>query len=93
MDFEWDPAKGEANAAKHGIPFGQAATVFADPLPVTAADPDHSADESRFITVGASATGSLLIVAHTDRRDTVRLVSARRLTRRERNAYADATPE
>jgi len=93
MDFEWDAAKAEANAAKHGATFREAAAVFAEPLSMTAADPDHSTDETRFVTVGASAAGRLLIVAHTDRGDAVRIVSARALTRRERQAYANTAPQ
>ena len=72
MHFEWDPAKAAENLAKHGVSFQEAATVFRDPLSATGSDPDHSLDEERFVTFGISAGGRLLIVAHTDRDDTIR---------------------
>jgi len=87
MEFEWDSEKAARNLAKHGVDFHEAATVFGDPLSVTVSDPDHSADETRFITVGLSALPRLLIVSHTDRGETVRIISARELTHGEREAY------
>jgi len=81
------PRQVEKNLAKHGVSFGEAATVFGDPLSITFRDPDHSADESRYITIGVSLRGRLLIVAHTDRQDRVRVISAREATRSERRFY------
>lgn len=71
MGFEWDPVKAESNLSKHGVSFNEAATVLADPLSMTYEDPDHSQDEQRYLTVGTSQSGKLLIVAHTDRADRI----------------------
>jgi uncharacterized DUF497 family protein len=87
MEFEWDPAKAAANLKKHGGSFGEAATVFGDTLSVTASDPDHSIEEDRYITVGMSDRSRLLMVAYAERGDRVRIISARELTRTEREAY------
>jgi uncharacterized protein len=87
MDFEWDPDKAQTNIAKHRVSFDEVSTVFADPLSMTFTDPDHSLDEDRFIIVGATTEGRLLVVAHTDRGDRIRIISAREATRRERQFY------
>jgi uncharacterized DUF497 family protein len=87
--FEWDPDKAERNLDKHGVSFVEAATVLEDPLSMTFYDPDHSIDEDRFITVGLSRVGKLLVVAHTDREDRIRIISAREATRRERKYYEE----
>jgi len=87
LEFEWDPNKAAANLSKHEVAFEEAATVFGDSLSLTAYDPDHSQDEDRYITMGTSADGRLLIVSHTDRDDRIRIISARKATRRERKAY------
>ena len=87
MEFEWDANKAQTNLRKHGIAFREAATTFRDPLSNTVFDPDHSIEEDRYITMGTSATGRILIVAHTDRGGRVRLISARELTRAERKVY------
>jgi len=79
--------KAEVNRRKHGISFEEAATVFGDPLAGTFPDPDHSFDEARFITMGLSATGRLVVVAHSEDRDTIRIISARCATHHERKAY------
>lgn len=84
MRFEWDPTKAAINLAKHGVSFDEAATVFRDPLSATGADPDHSLDDERFITFGVSTRGRLLIVAHTESGDTIRIISARPVTVGER---------
>ncbi|HTS17550.1 MAG TPA: BrnT family toxin [Verrucomicrobiae bacterium] len=89
MNFEWDPHKAERNRRKHGVSFHEAATIFGDPMAVTYHDPDHSVAEDRFVTVGTSRAGRVLIVAHTDRGDNVRIVSARKTTRRERKHYEE----
>lgn len=87
MRFEWDPVKAEANGHKHGVSFEEAATVFADALSWTVADPAHSVSEQRFVTFGRSIEGRALVVAHTDRDDAVRIISARNMTPAERRAY------
>ena len=89
MEFEWDEAKSEANERNHGISFTEAMTVFADPLSLTAYDPDHSEFEDRYITMGLSAADRLLLVAHTDRGEITRIINAREATRRERKDYED----
>ncbi len=87
MEFEWDPLKAEDNLKKHGVDFTEAATVFSDPLSITYSDPDHSLDEDRYIIIGSSSANRLLIVAHTDRDEGTRLISAREVTSRERKLY------
>lgn len=89
MDFEWDEQKATRNFAKHGLSFHEAAAVFGDPLAITYYDPDHSQDEDRFLTFGHSGAGTLLVVSHTDRDDRIRIISARRATRKERKAYEE----
>jgi uncharacterized DUF497 family protein len=89
VDFEWDPQKAAANLRKHGVSFAEATTVFGDRLGISAPDPDHSYDEDRYILVGRSSHGRLLIVAHTDRDDRIRIISARELTRSERKDYEE----
>jgi uncharacterized DUF497 family protein len=90
IDFEWDPNKASRNLRKHGVAFEEAATVFRDDLGVTVPDPDHSTEEERFITIGVSNQNRLLIVAHADRGDCMRIISARELTPRERKQYEEA---
>ena len=89
MTFEWDPGKAAQNRRKHRVSFHEAATVFGDPLTLTYQDPDHSVHEQRFITVGMSSAGQLLIVAHADSGDRIRIISARKTTRRERSHYEE----
>ena len=90
MRFEWDENKATANLLKHGVSFEEAATVFGDPLSDTFDDPDHSAEERRFVIIGMSEKGKMLIVAHTDDGDTVRIISAREPTRGERQFYEES---
>jgi uncharacterized DUF497 family protein len=87
MQFEWDPEKAAQNLVKHGVSFAEASTVFDDPLSVTIADPRHSWDEERLVLFGMSRRGRLLAVFHTDRDGTTRLISARLMTRHEREQY------
>lgn len=87
MNFEWDSNKAAANLEKHGVSFEEASTAFGDPLSLTVDDPGHSGDEQRFVLLGLSFRGRLLVVAHTDRGDVVRIISARLATRRERRDY------
>jgi uncharacterized DUF497 family protein len=90
LQFEWDPRKAAKNRSKHGVSFHEAATVFDDPLAITYPDPDHSEGESRWITFGTSTERRLLVVAHTEVGDTIRIVSARRATRNERKIYEES---
>jgi uncharacterized protein len=87
MRFEWDRDKAEANVKKHRGSFDEAVTVFYAPLAATFADPDHSDEENRLVTVGYSARGRLLVVCHVERRAATRLISARRATARERRRH------
>ena len=87
MQFEWDSDKAESNAAKHDVEFVEASTVFADPLELTIQDPDHSSDEDRFLSLGISSKGRLLVVSFTERSQRIRLISARPATPRERRQY------
>lgn len=89
MEFEWNPAKAAKNLRKHKVSFIEAATVFSDDLSVTIFDPDHSEDEDRYITIGLSHRGRLLMVAHAERSDHIRIISARELTIAEREAYEE----
>lgn len=89
MRFDWDLKKAEANLRKHGVSFDEAATVFLDPLAVSGPDPDHSLEEDRYITFGLSLLGRLLAVCHTYRPGAIRIISARRVTRRERDLYEE----
>ncbi len=90
IGYEWDPGKAARNLRKHGVTFEDAATVFQDDLSITVPDPDHSMEEERFITVGVSSQNRLLMVAHTERGDFIRIISARELTPRERRQYEEA---
>ena len=87
MEFDWDDSKAEANFIKHGVSFLEAASVYDDEFSITFRDPDHSADEERFVIIGHSQRGRLLFVSHTDRGDRLRIISAREVTRRERKVY------
>ena len=89
MEFEWDPKKAAKNFCKHRISFNEAATVFGDSLGTTVPDPDLA--EDRYITVGMSSRGRLVMVAHTERGERIRIISARELTRAERKAYEEET--
>lgn len=89
MRFEWDPEKAASNATKHGVTFEEAQTVFQDDLFVTFEDPDHSQDENRFIIMGQSTKKNLLVVSYTERRNSIRLISARPATRKERRTYEE----
>lgn len=89
MKFEWDDNKAVSNLSKHGVSFDEAKTVFDDPLYIDFYDPDHSADEERYLIVGESNRGRLLIVSYTERKDSIRVISAREVTRSERKAYEE----
>ena len=87
MRFEWASEKAAENLRKHRVSFDEAASAFFDPLSMTVPDPDHSVRERRFITMGASSGGRLLIVAHTERGSTLRIISARSASASERKRY------
>ena len=89
MTFTWDPRKDAANRRKHAVDFREGATVLRDPLSTTYPDPVHSRGEQRYVTIGRSELGRTLVVAHTDRADTVRIISARPATPRERRFYEE----
>ena len=93
-NFEWDPRKARGNRNKHGVAFDEAATVFKDPKAISIFDPDHSEIEDRWITMGISETGRLLIVIHAFRDEsedavTIRIVSSRKATKQEIKTYGE----
>lgn len=88
--FGWDGRKATAILRKLGVSFEEAATAFSDPLSLSIPDPDHSEDEERFLLVGSSFQGQSLVVAHSERGDRVRVISARAATARERRAYEES---
>ena len=90
IEFQWDKEKAGQNLKKHGVLFEEAATAFYDPLSITIIDEEHSMDESRFILLGLSNLGRLVVVSHTDRDDRIRLISARLATNKERKYYETA---
>ena len=90
LKFEWDAKKARLNLAKHGVSFEEAATAFGDDRSVTIPDPLHSLTEERFVTIGASDKGKILVVVATERGDILRLISARPAGRRERKQYEEA---
>lgn len=89
LRFEWDPRKSAANQKKHGVSFEEARTVFSDSNALVISDPDHSDDETRFVLLGLSANLRALVVCHClrDDGDTIRLISARKADRGERELY------
>lgn len=87
MDFEWDERKDLANRKKHGITFFEASEVFADELSSCVLDPDHSIEEERYLLFGVPLKGNHLAVSFTERQETIRIISARPMTRQECNAY------
>lgn len=89
MTLEWDRQKARSNLRKHRVSFEEAATALSDPLAATGPDPDHSDAESRYITFGMSERGRLLVVAHTEQGDTIRIISARQASKREHRVYEE----
>ena len=89
MQFDWDPNKAADNETKHGVSFEEATTVFGDPLSDTYDDPDHSWEERRFLIIGTCEQGRLLLVAHTEEGEIIRIISAREPTRKERKLYEE----
>ena len=93
MEFEWDPGEAAGNAKKHGVTFSEAITVFGDPLEITIPDPGHSTSEYRFVSIGTSATGRLLVVSYTERGERTRIINARVASARERKSYESRKPQ
>lgn len=89
MIFVWDPRKASANLSKHGVAFQEATTVFEDPLAYTISDMDHSEAEQRWLTFGQSNLGRLLVVAHKEHNEHVRIISARKATSHDRKIYEE----
>ena len=89
MKFEWDQQKAQSNLIKHGIAFEEAQTVFDDPLYVDFYDPDHSETENRYIIIGTSSIGHVLLLSYTERGDIIRIISARQVTEQELKAYQE----
>lgn len=88
LQFEWDARKDALNRRKHGVSFEEAATAFGDPRSVSVSDPEHSLEEDRFVLLGRSYRGRLLVVVHTERGDNLlRIISARGATKSERRQY------
>ena len=88
FEFEWDRAKAAENKAKHEVSFAEASTCFADQESLTIYDPEHSEDEDRYVLLGMSARGRLLVVVHSERGDNIRIISARQANRREAAQYS-----
>lgn len=92
MEFEFDSAKADSNLRKHGIDFAEATSVFRDPLEITIYDPDHSEGEHRFLSLGRSISGRLIVVSYTEReQNRIRIISARAATAAEASRYESKT--
>ncbi len=91
MIFKWDPAKAASNLKKHGVSFHEAASVLHDPLSTTFPDKDHSRREARYLTIGRSSKQRLLVVSHTHVGNSIRVISARQATKRERRFYEEGS--
>ena len=89
LEFEWNRDKATENVHKHGVGFEEAVSVFRDPLSLTISDPDHSIEEARFVILGISTRGRIVVVSHTERGDRIRLISARLADARERRDYEE----
>lgn len=87
--FEWGPAKAASNLKDHKVSFEEASTVFGDPLAMLMTDPDHSEEEERYLLLGMSLRGRLLVVSFAERPPRTRLISAREATRHERRQYEE----
>ena len=85
--FEWDLKKAKTNLEKHGVPFEEASSAFKDNLSLTIDDPLHSNDEKRLVLIGMSYNNCILVVVHTEKRDNIRIISARKATKKERKYY------
>lgn len=87
LTFEWHEEKAKENLRKHKVSFEDAKTVFNDPLSITIADPEHSADEDRYVDIGLSTKGQILVVVYTERGSNIRIISCRKATNAERRTY------
>lgn len=87
LSFEWDEIKAESNFKKHNVSFEEGKTVFNDPFLYSFPDDEHSIDEHRYINIGASSRGRILVLTHTERQDTIRIINCRKATARERSFY------
>lgn len=90
MEFQWDPRKDKSNQRNHAVGFREAATVFEDLLSTTFSDPDHSLSEERFLTIGMSSAGRILVIAHTEADESIRIISARQATAGELEFYEES---
>ncbi len=91
LGFEWDNEKATANFRKHRVGFDEATTIFSDPLSITIHNPDHSANEQRYIDIGSSDKGRVLVVVYTERGSNIRIISCRKATPSERKLYEEVT--
>ncbi|MFH1624733.1 MAG: BrnT family toxin [Pseudomonadota bacterium] len=89
LTFEWDEEKSKRNFRKHGVRFEEAKTVFNDPFAITIGDPDHSDEEERYLDIGLSSTGRVLVVWYTEREENIRIIGCRRVTPSERKTYEE----
>lgn len=87
MEFEWDREKAAQNLAKHEVSFDEAVTAFHDPLAATFDDPDHSTGEQRLVTIGYSSQDRLIVIAHIERGESIRIINARLATSQERKRH------
>jgi len=87
LTFEWDEKKADDSLRKHGVSFDEAKTVFNDPFSVTIYDPDHSSDEQRYIDIGLSSKGRLIVVSYSERSERIRIISSRGATKKEKGEY------
>ena len=90
LNFEWDEQKASANLKKHKVSFDEATTVFNDPFSITIPNPDHSAHEQRYIDIGSSDKGRILVVVYTQRGPNIRVISCRKATLTERRLYEES---
>jgi len=89
MRIEWDSKKAKSNLEKHGVSFEKSATALSDPMAATGADPDHSLTEERYVTFGVSENGRLVVVSHTEKDQTIRIINARKASKGEREIYEE----
>lgn len=91
LTFEWDEVKAKENLRKHEVSFEEGKTIFNDPFLFTFPDNEHSADEERYINIGLSVNGRILILTYTDQQDKIRIISCRKATARERRFYEEGS--
>ncbi|OHB35346.1 MAG: hypothetical protein A2099_06830 [Planctomycetes bacterium GWF2_39_10] len=89
LAFEWDEVKAKSNLKKHKVSFEEGKTIFNDPFLFTFPDNAHSTNEERFINIGISASGHILVLTHTERKDKIRIINCRKATARERRFYEE----